>query len=318
MFKRYWPVLLCVQLGLILGYISYFARPMSVSKAAEMQQQAWAAFVTKTIPPDADFILPAISTRVLMPALIAVTAWISGMSWDIAFTILRLITAIIALIVFYWFLRRQFFQSLSVTGLLFLAATLPLTFNNHYEIPTDFPELITFTLGMACILERRIWLLCLVTAVGSLNRETSCFLPLIFLFVCWKWPLTISFILQITAVGFSWLIPLALLRYRMNIGWRGQYGHSLSHNLAGLSRFFENLNPYNNYLFYGYLFGLLWVVPFIFRRSLPEDYRRASLAIPIMLAVYLFAGGFMDEPREIITFYPLLVPVGLYALSSER
>jgi hypothetical protein len=317
MIKKHWPLLLCLQLSLVIGAVSFNNRVLPLAFAANMQWQAWESFKSKTIPPGSHFVMSAFSTRPLTPALIAGASKLSGLSFLQAFLLVRLASIFAAMLAFYWFLSRRFSQPEAVIGLLFLAATLPLTFNNHFEVPTDFPELLAFTLGTLCIFERRDYWLCAVVFFGTLNRETACFLPLIFLLVRWQWPITLKLVSKTAAVGFSWLIPFALLRYRMGIGAAGQYGDSFTHNLQGLARFFENLNPYNNYLFYAYLFGFLWLLPFIRFRSLPEEMRRALLAVPVMLAVYLFAGGYADEPREIIPLYALLVPAGLYALQES-
>jgi len=197
---------------------------------------------------------------------------------------------------------------------LFLSATIPLTFNSWFEIPTDFPEIISFSLGLMCVLEGRYWWLCLVILIGTFNRETACFLPLMLLFVAWPKRLSWLFLLRIASAGFCWLIPVAFLRWWMGIGERWLLYGSLSHNLPGLAKFFSNVNPYNNYLFYLYLFGVLWVTPPLFWNSQPPKLRRALLTVPIITFVYLFAGGFLDEPREIVPLYVLLTPAGLYAL----
>ena len=97
----------------------------------------------------------------------------------------------------------------------------------------------------------------------------------------------------------------------------GVYGDSIYHNSHGLAAFLTNFNPYNNYLFCLYLFGPLWVLPFVYWRRQPRFLKRALLSLPVFLAVYGFLGGFLDEPREIINLYPLLVPAGLFAILGE-
>jgi len=305
---------LCLHLSLVAGAVSFFARQRPVNEAASLQQNVWLAFKDRNLQPDAEHLVFVNSARILMPALMASLVGLTGMTWPQAFSLIRLFSIICAYYIFYLYLSRYFSVVESLLGLLFLSATIPLTFNNQFEILTEFPEIVVFSLGLMCILNGRDWLLCLVILVGAFNRETTCFLPLILLFVRWTKPLSWSFVSRIAAAGFSWLVPLIFLRWRLGIGWQWQHSDSLAHNLPGFMRFFSNFNPYNNYLFYLYLFGFLWMTPILFRSHQPPEMRRALLTVPIIASVYLFGGGFMDEPREIVPLYTLLVPAGLFAL----
>jgi hypothetical protein len=307
-------VALCLQLALVTGAVSFFARQRPVIESASLQRDAWVSFNGRQLQPGAEPLALIFSSRILMPALMASAVGITGVSWPQAFSLVRLLSILCAYCIFYIYLRRYFSDFESLLGLLFLSATIPLTFNNYVEIPTDFPEIIIFSLGLMCVFEGRRWLLCLVILIGTFNRETTCFLPLILLFVEWPKRLSWSFLLRIAPAGLCWLIPLAFLRWWMGVGGRWLHGDSLSHNLPGLAKFLSNFNPYNNYLFYLYLFGVLWVTPLLFWNSQPPKLRRALLTVPIITVVYLFGGGYMDEPREIIPLYALLTPAGLYAL----
>jgi hypothetical protein len=320
-----WLLAGCLQLALIAGAVSfttvrmpiqYGSPPLPADYGPNLQRAAWEAFINRNVPKNSvEYpILPVISSRIFIPFVIATINKVTGLSWGYSFSISRLIFMGLAYLSLFWYLRRDFSIVYALLGTLFMAATIPIIYNNPYEIPTEFPEIIFFTLGLYLIFEKRYVLLFTVIAIATLNRETSCFLPLILLFVRWSWPLRLRTIVVIAAAGFSWLIPLASVRWWLRgFDWQ-LYSHSISHNLPGLLRFFENFNPFNNYLFYLYLFGVLWFLPFIYWKSQPQDMQRTLLTIPIMLAVYLFGGGFLNEPREIVAFYPILVPAGLYAL----
>jgi hypothetical protein len=52
-------------------------------------------------------------------------------------------------------------------------------------------------------------------------------------------------------------------------------------------------------------------------REQPVFFKRLLLAVPVMVVVYLIVGGFLDEPRELVNLYPVLVPAGLVALFPE-
>jgi hypothetical protein len=304
---------LCLQLALVTGAVSFFARQRPVTDAAAMQRDAWLSFKGRQLQPGADPVVNFYTTRVLAPALMASVVAVTGMAWPQAFSLIRLLSILCAYIIFYIYLRRYFSDFEALLGLLFLSATIPLTFNNWVEIPTDFPEIIIFSLGLMCVLEGWRWLLCLVILIGTFNRETTCFLPLILLFVEWPKRLSWGFLFRIAPAGLCWFIPFVFLRRWMGMGDRLIYWDPLSHNLSGLTRFLENFNPYNNYLFYLYLFGVLWAAPLLLWNSQPPKFRRALLTVPIITVVYLSV-GYMDEPREIVPLYALLTPAGLYAL----
>jgi hypothetical protein len=310
-----WLLVFYLWLGIITGAVSFLVRPVKVEEASQLQRTVWTSFGTYKGGTQSDNqIFKGTATRIFMPGLMAGVVKVTGLSWPRVFSLLRLLTIVLAYIIFHWYLRGWFSQKLAMLGTLCVAATLPLTFNNFFEYPTDFPELITFTLGLWCIREKRYGLLCLVIALGTLNRETTVFLPLILLLVEFDRKNILRLIPKIAAAGFAWLIPLAFLRWWTGIGAVGVYGDSISHNFQGIAAFAANFNPYNNYLFYLYLFGPLWILPFIYWRREPPFFRRALCSVPAFLIVYSFLGGFWDEPREIINMYPLLLPAGLFAL----
>jgi hypothetical protein len=253
-----------------------------------------------------------------MPGIIGAVASATRLSWPFSFSLVRLISIFVAFLAFYLYLKGWFSDTIAIVGTLIVAATVPLTFNNFFEYPTDFPELLVFTMGLWCIRERRDWLLCAVIAIGTLNRETTVFLPLILLLSRFDKNAIRVTLLKAATAGMSWLVPLACLRWWTGIGLMGVYGDSIYHNFHGLAAFFTNFNPYNNYLFYLYLFGPLWLLPFIYWRRQPQFLKEALMSLPAFLIVYLFLGGFLDEPREIINLYPLLVPAGLFAIFGRN
>ena len=226
-------------------------------------------------------------------------------------------TIFAAYLAFHLYNTRWFSPAICLSASLFMMATLPLTFNTVFESPTDFVEILVYTLGLWCIRDRREGLLFLVIFVGTLSRETTFFLPLILL-ICGIGRQPILHVIRtVILAGLSWLIPFGTLRWWTGLNFQYNHGNSLEHNVAGIKLFLGNLNPYNHYLYYFYLFGIFWVLPFLFRRRLPSFLNRAILSVPAFLFVYLFCGGFMNEPREIVNLYPLLVPAGIFALSGE-
>jgi hypothetical protein len=316
---RAWLVAFYVGLATVTGAVSFFSRPLPVTTAAELQRQVWTRFPHAGAAAEtSDHVLKVNSPRILVPALIAAVDAIPGVTWEKAFAAVRLFSIVAAYLVFHFYLREWFAAPVAILGTLVMAASVPLTFNNHFELPTEFPEIVAYTLGLWLIFKRRDTWLCGLILVATLNRETTLFLPLILLFcrygdVHWG-----ALGCRVGCAALCWLLPMVALREWTGIGWLGAHASSWPHNSAGLSRLMANPHPYNNYLFYLYLYGILWVLPFVRWDRQPRFQQRALLSVPAFLVVYLFFGGFMDEPREIVNLYPLLIPAGLFAVGWDR
>lgn len=337
-----WMLGFYLVLAIILGAVSFFGRPreigaeadrklrvqstathtpqLQIAEAVHLQRKIWESFQVKGSAAEdrADYVYRVNSTRILMPALNAFVVRVTGLGWDKVFSLLRLMLIALTLLTFHWYLRRWFDVPIAMLGTLIMAATLPLTFNIYYELPTDFPEILAYTIGLWCILERRYALLCLTIIIGTLNRETTIFLPLILLLDLFGKVSFARLTALCAATGFSWLIPTLLLKWWTGIELLGGHGDMMPYNIAGLARFFENLNPYNFFLYYLYLFGIFWVLPLVRWRRQPPFFRRALLSLPVFIIIYLFFGGVLSEPREIVNLYPLLIPAGIFALFGEQ
>ncbi len=66
------------------------------------------------------------------------------------------------------------------------------------------------------------------------------------------------------------------------------------------------------------MFNIFWVLGPWGLREKPAFIRRSVMALPLFLFVYLFGGGSLAEPREMIPLYPVLVPAGLLTLFRDR
>jgi hypothetical protein len=264
-------------------------------------------------------------TRVFYPALIAALDKIPGISPEQAFSLLRIGFVFLFYLIFHFYMREWGDEKSAFLGTLFVGATIPLTFNNWFELPTEFPEMIFFTLGIWTIYKRKFWALVLVTFFATLNRETAAFLPLIYLFNAFDIKSfkenpakTAKTVLDVFIVGLAWLIPYASLRFISGLGTEWNHQDSIAQNTLGLSAFFQNFNPFNNFLFYLYLLGIFWIIPFLRWKDLSPFWKRTLLTTPIILFVFLFGGGYLNEPRELAPLYPILVPPALAYLFDER
>ncbi len=300
-------------LAVITGWLSFYPRPLRGEPAAAFQQQIWERLPDREASAHEGYSLEKVNaSRVLFPALMQLPRKL-GFPGEKAFALLRLVTIFAAYALFHRYLRLWFSEELAFCGTLFVAATVPLTFNNLLELPTDFPELLLFTLGLWAIHQRRYLLLYPVVVLGTLNRESAAVLPFFLLFTTFDTRHR-DWLIPVLLAGLCWLIPLVLLRLWTTGTLQSPHMGSVSHNLPGLLEFVSNPNPYNNYLFWLYLFGAFWVLPFLAWKQQPVFFRRLLLSVPIFLLVYSLGGGYYDEPRELVNLYPLLVPSGLIAL----
>jgi hypothetical protein len=306
-----------VVLGVILGWTSFHQRRMDVSEAAALQTAVWDNLATPgSLDPSSSPLLPVHAGRVLFPLLMQVPELL-GASPERAFALVRLLTILAALVVFHGFLRRWFSDEVAFSGTLFLAATLPLTFNSYFEIPTDFLEILVVTCGVWALHAQKLLLLCGIVMVGSLNRETTALLPLLLLLEGIN-RLDRRRLGWVALAGLAWLVPVVVMRLWAvgDLSW--PHGNSMVHNVPGLRAVLTNPHPYNNFLFWAYLFGAFWLLPYLRWQRQPPFFRRMLLAVPMVVVVFALTGGYLDEPRELVLLYPILVPTGLFALFSSR
>lgn len=322
-----WTTALYIWLALVTGAVS-FQRKLPVAVAAEWQHSSWDAIASRgrvfrlvgddvTLSSDRqDLNLVMYAQRPLLPILLAGIVRFTGLPWPYAFSALRLLSIVACYLAFDAYLRRWVAQPLAILGTLLLVATIPLTFKDWWEIPTDFPEILFLTLGLACISSERYLMLVLVTGLATLNRPTGFFLPLLLLLSCGSFgevrsrvrPLILCSLvyLGLTALIFWWMTFLpssGLLQLAFS---------APSHALAGLLR---APHPYNNFFYYGYLFGPLWLLPFFRPSHLPHLLARALLIAPVHVVVAFFGGaGRIDEPRQLCLLFPILIPAAVVAL----
>ncbi|MGH9843908.1 MAG: hypothetical protein ACREEM_34670 [Blastocatellia bacterium] len=303
-------LLIYLFLAIITGWMSFYSRPMKVASAVELQQTVWDNLSERGKAGRSENYLAKIhSSRILFPALMQLLVKF-GLSGEKSFSLLRLVSIFAAFIVFHAYLRQWFADDLALCGTLFLAATVPLTFNNEFEIPTDF---LVFIAGFWAIFRAKYLWLYVIVLVGTLNRESTAILPFFLFFVtcgfkraAWLVPVVLS--------GICWLVPLFVLRW-----WTGAlephgYGKAFQHNIPGLLTLLANPHPYNNYLFWVYLYGAFWFLRFVGWKRQPYAFRRVLISLPLCVAVCFLVGGYFDEPREIVSLYPILVPASLITL----
>jgi hypothetical protein len=191
---------------------------------------------------------PQFRSRVLFPAMLALAS-----RWEIVppaawFVILRIATAWLAFLVFWLLLVEAAGASLKLAaaGCGWLALGLILTFNHSWEHPTDFLDVLFFSLALWFAVQRKATLLAAATILGSLNHQTIAFAGV--LWACLYGmdasrkvrPAEIGFagLLMALSRATSWLVETAI---RGSAGWGhvmngretiGQFLHFLAHPYA--------------------------------------------------------------------------------------
>jgi hypothetical protein len=125
--------------------------------------------------------------RVLVPAVteIAVRPLSRLLPLPRAFVLVYAAYTAVALVLLlgtlFVYCRCWFSAERALVGVLFVAATMPVAFANHYFQPWSLLEPSLFALGLWLLVRGRLAAFALLVAVASLNRETAVYLPLAYL-----------------------------------------------------------------------------------------------------------------------------------------
>ncbi len=315
---RAYGILLSIAAVLALTYFSYIERPNLEARQTLHRQiiegtapnpyryRVLAPWVVNFLAEALSWAVPVLSRTLLAPEA-SETAGAFLLAYFI-FDLVAIFTALSALfrLVSQWFSRDQ-----ALLGTMFAAATMPVTFRDHYFHPWSLLEIGLFCWGLLAIYQRRHWWLAAVTLLGAFNRETSVFIPLAFFFTTveldWnRKSITMSRqnLLLTAAYFLLWLSVFTGLRYFL--------GHTAPIWTAQQS-WRQNTDPRSavKAIVLGSLFlGLFWIYAIFGYLHAPVFIRKAAFIIPFYAAV-LFVFGLWYETRYLMSLYPLLIPMGL-------
>jgi hypothetical protein len=333
-------------LALLTGFVSFNGRKEPLRVAVAFHRAAWELFASRGTADEAhlratfgssarhlvrndvelraDGNVLGYARRPLTLGLVALLHRSSGLAWDASFAWFRLATIVAAYLLFHWYLRSWFTTGQAIAGTLLVACSLPLTFvTNRWEILSDFPELIVFTLGLAAIRGRKAVPLGIVCFLGTLNRETTGLLVIIVALEVILPPRRIrGETVRLLGAGLAgcalatggvqwWMAAGASL----DVGVVGDRLVWLHHNLRGLSHLGADPHPYDEFLTPAWMFGVLWLMPWLAWSRSPRCLQAALLSVPVLVAI-VFVLGALNEPRELIPLYPVLVPGTLIFMSE--
>jgi len=215
------------------------------------------------------------------------------------------------MVLFAW-LRTWFSRERSLVGLLFVAAVIPMVCRDHSYQPWSLLEPGLFTAGLLAIHRRRHWLLALITAVATLNRETAIFIPLAFFFSnvdlggsagssiarVRKWPILCA------GYIFIWAFVYGALRvFRGATPHMYTLGEIWTHNMDKYTMLYS---PGSIVLF----LGAFWAFAAMGYRHAPIFLKRVAWITPLyVITIVLF--GMWNQVRLLMPLYSILVPLGL-------
>ncbi|MHB9154576.1 MAG: tetratricopeptide repeat protein [Endomicrobiales bacterium] len=219
-----------------------------------------------------------------------------------SYDLIRFVFLFLSCIAFHALLSLWFSGIVSLAGVLYLLAVLPLTFIRYYMQPMDIPNLFFFLAGCLLIAGRKDWLLVPLVFVAMLNRETAVLLVLVyFFFRCDELPAKDLF-----------LRSGAIFATGMGTYWALRKLFSIKHYYADLFYLDGNLASVHTYLYALALSGPFVYLAFKGFREKPKFLRRSLLFIPFFLIIH-FTMTIMVEPRLWLPVLPLLIAAGLWA-----
>jgi hypothetical protein len=195
-----------------------------------------------------------------------------------------------------------------------------LGFRANYFLPYDFPALFFFCAGFYCIVTRRMTLYYIVFVLSVFNKETSCFLTLIYLAYeaseqgrSWR-----RMAMHTVAQAAIWVAAKYLL-FELYGGER-----VAAQNLGDTSNFFFQTKVGRNLVYLAQpqhwptifsTFGYLWIVLLVGARRIVHPGLRNLLPVIALWMLSMFVFGIVIEIRvygEMISVVAVLVAVIIY------
>jgi hypothetical protein len=175
--------------------------------------------------------------------------------------------------------------------------------------PWDIPSVLLFTLGLLLLYRRKWFWYYAVFAVATLNRETTCFLIIVYAFTAWGNERGKTIALHVTAQAVLWLGIKAILYWAFS----GSSGaglfetHHIGRDVTHLSTNIEFLLEPRNYPLLFSAVGFVWIPAVLFYRQLRDPFLRRAMWV----AAPFFAGMMYVSNIYEMRIYGELIPVFL-------
>jgi hypothetical protein len=256
--------------------------------------------------------------RILVPYAIEIAPYLVSrwVSYKVAFQVAYGLYDIFSLCLFfgalYYWLRLWHSQTLSLLGVLFACATIPVAYWHHYFQPWSLLEAALFTISLSLVVKNKTIQLSFVIIIYTLLRETSIFLPLLYLLAyrqLWRSNENGARTWRIwTAVYFAeWLLIYGGLRL-----WLGNAPHvETLPRLIGVNFSSRNLLLTAIYLFIMFGGFLVWAKQG-FQQSNFILKQISYIILPYLVIMGIWA--IWSEVRCFIPLYPIVLALGLYKI----
>lgn len=212
-------------------------------------------------------------------------------------------------------------RTFSFVSWLLLPFLYILPFCRYFHI-YDIPSLAFFTAGLLLIFRRR-WLgFVLVFVLATLNRETSCFLAVVYLLVTWGDKERVRTLGRAAILAGIWVTIKVVLYYAYRGHITGHTGHiglflpSLGSNLQMLFRSGDTI-PAHVWMQLLGVFGGLWVPVLLFYTHIENPFTRRSILVAPLWVAGMFCVAQINELRHYGELSPLLL-LGVFDLMAGR
>lgn len=188
-----------------------------------------------------------------------------------------------------------------------------------YYYPYDIPSILFFILGLTFLRLKKWWLFLLIFAIGTFNRETTIFLPFIYLLTNWKHThrskLVIYFLLQI----FVWVIIKFLLWQAFKDNTIETVGYTDTIFKNTLDDNLELLTRPKAYLRLFTVYGYLWLPLLLLWKNIRDQWIKSALLIVPCFHLAMLIPGDVGELRIYGEMLPLII-MGIVAglIANER
>lgn len=249
---------------------------------------------------------------------------------EIVFQFIELISTVILVLLFRSYVSL-FVSNLTTARLLSLSVFFPLLFHYVLWIPAypslqylqwfawDIPSIAFITAGLVLLYKKEWMLYYLVFSVATFNRETSCFLTFVYLFVELGRAKPKDLVLHCAFQAVIWFAVKYVL-FRIYIGNEVEGGSEyFSRGLFYAAEFYDgrNLATVTNIRMYPFLLGVIgyvWIPVLLGVGLIRDHFVKRSLLVFIPFYVGMFYVGAMTEMRNFGELIPIVMMAFLLIL----
>jgi hypothetical protein len=207
-----------------------------------------------------------------------------------------------------------FVKNRSVASLMSFSLFFILPFQYFFPRPYyanywyDTPSIFFFTLGLTLLYQRKWAFYYVLFAVATLNRETTCFLTVIYLFTAIGRERIVTIGAHCAAQFIIWMAIKTVLA-QVFVGNSGADGFEW-YDGTGLTHYADNLrffmSPMNYPAFFSN-FGFLWIPVLLYYKRIPNEFVRRSLWVIIPFFAGMFLVANIYELRLFVELVPLVL-----------